>query len=1276
MLLSINSSTVYAAELFDGACEQICGGVCPSIAPLNGECMATPGFGCVGGSHVECTCLCNFNPPNRCVNGDSVLRTNSYTCDSQCCGYIGGECQGNSCDVCGQFTCGDGMCNSPCESRYTCAEDCPGTATCGDGLTNYAFEDCDDGNTINGDGCGDVGYPAGGACRFEDGKIANANLQPSTGCQGVYCSVGNTLRASMTINGDVIINYVDAPLLPDYIYITAKSTDGTCQINFTSMNGIYRNVSTNGVSPFAICTDYEYPMSCPGPHRDLGYTPNVYPQTLTIDYTIPSLPANCVGKSLTTISAHILGHPNNLYSEAVPVFNKTITPIVLRNCGNGQIDSGEQCDGTNFNGQTCASRGFSTGNLLCQNSCTYINDSQCRYTVIDIDYSLGSGCNPYTNACGRNSVITVNVSHPGATVTSGITSNVKVKGQTAGGDCVLNPIITLTSNTSNSLSYNYIITPSVFQSGGCPYNPLINNTYDSKLLRNGATVSNVFQEVFPSGFKLSECGDGQIDYWPLYGINEQCDYNMTGQPRDWMTSSCAAINSTHPGGTATCNQNTCRWNMTSCYRCGDGVVNPGEQCDLGGNNSWDKRCSPECTWTFCGDSLPQQPNGLGTKGLFFIPAPGGGYSCNGGGCEQCDDGNVNSSDVCSNNCTNTYCGDGIVQWPNGRGQNGTNVTIVFTQWGYEQCEDNNLNNLDACLNDCRFSFCGDGFRQPTNHYGQVESCDNGTLNSPTGTCNSCQLTYCGDKIHQVQNGQGTGGRNNDGKEECDGESGCDANCVLKSCGDGNIDPGEECDVGLIPDDFCQACKLMGCDVTDLTITSTCEGNICTTGDVLTITGKVNNVNCDVANIVQVDYISDDESCKIERNPREPGMQGMTGSYVDGNNIDFEYSIPSIPDHCAGKIMMRVNSLMYTLDKSTGNYFQRSLNLYDGEVDPITLDQCSAIGEVLPYSLFGEPSEYNVIRAANNCYTHTCNNYDAQIVQMSSGSRPGVNLFNDVLGAYRFHMCGIEDNICPDDFDYNGACRNGINRGGICTSNSIVDPDCAAHTFMKCGVVLPLGGGGTALPIHTCIPPVPTPHKYCSNPTDCVYKSGTGDTSVTCNSINSTTIDNNHTIQCSLNNTWCPRFYTFNTTLGRCVNTIPQCSDNCEEILNVSKIVQRDLKNSPLWHSYLENDGCFITDRYTFRRKAYCGVGLNWPEVKYYFLPVGVVRYIYNPFTGEFDIVDGGSDVIIGDNGEVSVGGELGGGIVGGELGGDVGSPDVGDETVGGNEAIGGGVRGR
>jgi parallel beta-helix repeat protein len=53
-------------------------------------------------------------------------------------------------------------------------------------------------------------------------------------------------------------------------------------------------------------------------------------------------------------------------------------------CGNDVIDSGEQCDGTNLQGQTCYSLGYSFGQLACFGNCSY-DTSGCTN---EYDYNL------------------------------------------------------------------------------------------------------------------------------------------------------------------------------------------------------------------------------------------------------------------------------------------------------------------------------------------------------------------------------------------------------------------------------------------------------------------------------------------------------------------------------------------------------------------------------------------------------------------------------------------------------------------------------------------------------------------------------------------------------------------------------------------------------------------------------------------------------------------------------------------------------------------------
>ncbi|GEM_PF-4069492 len=82
--------------------------------------------------------------------------------------------------------------------------------------------------------------------------------------------------------------------------------------------------------------------------------------------------------------------------------------------------------------------------------------------------------------------------------------------------------------------------------------------------------------------------------------------------------------------------------------------------------------------------------------------------------EECDDGNTNNADSCTNACRTARCGDGIVS-------------------SSEQCDDGNTIDNDACTNTCRSARCGDGIKTT------AEECDDGNLISNDGCSDSCHI---------------------------------------------------------------------------------------------------------------------------------------------------------------------------------------------------------------------------------------------------------------------------------------------------------------------------------------------------------------------------------------------------------------------------------------------------------------------------------------------------------------------------------------------------------
>ncbi len=80
-------------------------------------------------------------------------------------------------------------------------------------------------------------------------------------------------------------------------------------------------------------------------------------------------------------------------------------------CGDGVIQEGEQCDGTNYGGSTCSSLGFVSGNLSCSSACT-TDTSNCSMNPLPPKRSGGSSSYvPPTN------VVFSGFAYPGSVVT-------------------------------------------------------------------------------------------------------------------------------------------------------------------------------------------------------------------------------------------------------------------------------------------------------------------------------------------------------------------------------------------------------------------------------------------------------------------------------------------------------------------------------------------------------------------------------------------------------------------------------------------------------------------------------------------------------------------------------------------------------------------------------------------------------------------------------------------------------------------------------------------
>lgn len=228
-------------------------------------------------------------------------------------------------------------------------------------------------------------------------------------------------------------------------------------------------------------------------------------------------------------------------------------------------------------------------------------------------------------------------------------------------------------------------------------------------------------------------------------------------------------------------------------RCGDGIRQSGEECDLGAKNGPNAGCERDCTLSCVPSDLkrgdahcdPHDPcKGHGSCGADFrctlSAAPPTGADCGSG--NLCRDGA----------CQAPVCGDGIVTPP-------------------EECDDGVNDGTRGCDAHCRFTCLStDAARDctPADPCQGPSTCDDSTHTcaprTPLAEGTSCAAGRLCRQGRCLPNLCGNGVV--DPGEQCDPPNGstCDSNCQNVVCGDGVRSGDEQCDDG-------NRTNLDGCD---------------------------------------------------------------------------------------------------------------------------------------------------------------------------------------------------------------------------------------------------------------------------------------------------------------------------------------------------------------------------------------------------------------------------------------------------------------------------------
>ena len=752
---------------------------------------------------LKCTSTCQLDTgsctekTNKC--GNTVIDIGE-TCDGSNFGPLTGTCIDYKAS---QFTGG----NLKCTSCKVDTSQCQGTiGTCGDGLVNIG-EACD-GTVFGGiDSCTDYVDFAGGtlkctsACQLDTGsctskqKCGNSFIDKGESCDGTNLGPlnGKCVDYSSVFNGGTI-----------------KCT-GDCKLDTSE------------------CIK---PEGC----GDLNIDPG------------ESCDGNSFGqiKSCTDYSSSFNGGTLKCTSTC----QLDTSSCQSKLCGNGFIDQGETCDGTNLgpiNGKCVDySASYISGTITCDSSCK-LDTSKCQTKVGGIPTCGDEAKNQLSEDCDGSDLAgktcqTLGYSSGTLKCSSGCALDTS--------SCS-NPLPKYCGNSAaekpNSANFNEDCDKTDLAGKSCTSF----TAYSSGTLSCKSDCTYNFASCTPKP-DVPKCGDGAKNQ-----LSEDCD------SLDLAGKTCPAFG--YNSGSLSC-KSDCSFDTSSCNPaagdkyCGDTSIQKpntagfNEDCDktnLGGKSCSDIQayesgsiaCKSDCTYNFAGCKLkPPEPKcGDDSRNKLNEDCDGSdlagktcqtlGYSS---GALKCSSGCALDTSSCSNPLPK-YCGNSAAEKPNSANFNedcdktdlaGKSCTS-FTAYssGTLSCKSDCTYNVASCILKEQPPVCGNGKIESGevcdgSLFGQIDSCTDygasftgGTLKC-TSTCqldtSSCvEKPKCGNSAIDI--GESCDGANlgplngkcadysstfNGGTLKCSSDCKLDTSpCTrtLPSCGNGALNTGEICD---------------------------------------------------------------------------------------------------------------------------------------------------------------------------------------------------------------------------------------------------------------------------------------------------------------------------------------------------------------------------------------------------------------------------------------------------------------------------------------------------